>query len=124
MANRLLQQFTFSTEKMPVQLYMQVSFGSTGAPTLVQGSSFVSSIVRNSAGDYTITLRDAYNRLMGMDQRFLNTAAPAAPGMWIKSQAVATSKTIGIVFNAAGTPTDPASGENVYLIIFLKNSSV
>lgn len=124
MANRLLQQFTFSTEKMPVQLYAQVSFGAAGAPTLVQGNSFVQSITRNSAGNYTILLKDAYNRLMGVHHSFLNATAPASPGMYISAQSVSSAKTIGIIFNAAGTATDPGSGENVYLVIFLKNSSV
>lgn len=123
MANRLFQQFTFSSEKMPVNLYLQVSFGASGAPTIQNGGSFVSSVVRNSAGDYTINLVDAYNRLLGVQAVFVKSTAPSAPGMFVKANNV-TTKSLEVVFNAAGVATDPANGEVVLMVITVKNSSV
>ena len=123
MANRYFQQFIFSSEKMPVQLYLQVGFGAAGAPTIQQGSSFVSSVVRNSAGDYTVNLTDAYNRLLGVQHVFIKSTAPSSPAMFVKTNNV-TSKILGVVFNSAGTATDPANGEVVLMVISLKNSSV
>lgn len=127
MANRQLQQFTFSTENYPVFVYAQVNFAGSGVPTLAQGSRFISGIVRNSAGDYTLTFRDVWPRLMGVDHVFFSgSSAPASPGMWIKADATATAatRTMEVVFNIAGTATDPASGEKVYLVFKFKNSSV
>lgn len=124
MANRLFpSQFTFATERMPVNIYLQVSFGAVGAPTIQNGGSFVSSVVRNSAGDYTITLKDAYNRLLGVQATFINATAPASPGLFVKANNIQT-KSIEVVFNAAGTATDPGTGENVLMVISARNSSV
>lgn len=133
MANRYFNQFAWSLEKNPVHLWLRVNFGATGAPTLVTSagtpatpaSRGIKSIVRNSAGDYTITLQDAYAGFLSLDYSFFNTAAPAAPAMWVKTLAVTTlaTPTIEVVFNAAGTPTDPATGEQVNMHIVLKQST-
>lgn len=132
MANRRSYQFTFSSEPLPMHIFAQVTFGSSGAPTLNYGSSYISSITRNSAGDYTIVLRDLWNRLLGVSAVFNSgSSLPAAPLVNIKANNVATSsggsaKSLEIVFSDGDTPaaTDPASGEIVYLDIALKNSSV
>lgn len=107
-----------------MHIFAQITFGSTGAPTLNFGGSYITSVTRNSAGDYTFVMRDNWNRLLGVESRFNSgSSAPAAPGMWIKTNSI-TSGSLRIVFNSAGTATDPASGEIVYLDIVVKNSSV
>lgn len=134
MANRYFNQFQWSLEKNPVHLYATINFGASGAPTLVTSSGSpalpasrgVKSVVRNSAGDYTITLQDSYIAPVLMVKHVFNqTTAPAAPGMWIKAQSVGTlaGGTIELVFNSAGTATDPANGDSVLLNIILKQSS-
>lgn len=124
MANRRLNQFMFSNIPMPTKIFCQITFGSSGAPTLAANGNFVTGVTRNSAGDYTLTLGDAYNALVGIRHTFNSgSSAPASPAMWVRTNAV-TTKSLRIVFNAAGTPTDPASGEIVYLEISLRNSSV
>lgn len=121
-------QFNFSYSAKPVALRCSVSFGSSGAPTIVSGTGMgISSITRNSAGDYSIALSRAYNGLMHIKQVFNSgSSAPASPGMWIKtnSVAVAAAPLVRIVFNSAGTATDPASGEVVLLEILLNDSSL
>lgn len=130
MANRQFRsEFRFGFEAMPVSLFAKVTFGASGAPTLSNAGG-VKSITRNSAGDYSILLQDNYNRLMHLKHVYDETGnagtAPAAPGMFIKSNTVTSlsAPTLRVVLNSAGTPTDPASGEVILLEIVLSNSSV
>jgi len=137
MANRRFEQFQLSLEKKVVTLYMRVSFGAVGAPTLVVGplgqnfNKGIYSIVRNSAGNYTITFGalpypspDTYQRLLGWDYAFLETTTPAAPQSWVKNDNSAAGNIIVQFATAAGVATDPASGEVALLEITLSNSGV
>lgn len=128
MANRRLYQFTYSSQANPTQVWLKITFGSSGAPTLA-ANPYVASVTRNSAGDYTIVFSDVWNALLGASVVFNSgSSLPAAPVMSIKSNAVATaaSKSIEVVFECLDTPaaTDPASGEIAYICFVLKNSSV
>ena len=129
MANRRFgSQFRFGFERMPVSLFAKLTFGSSGAVTLTHGLG-IKSVVKNSTGDYTITLQDNYNSLMCVKHVYDETSnsgtAPLAPSMFIKNNAVtSTTPTIEIVLNSAGTATNPASGEILLLEIILNNSSV
>lgn len=125
MANRRLSQFFQSYQRVPVQCAAQVTFGTTGAPTLATNSLF-SAVTRNGAGDYTFTMRDKFNALLCVKHVFNSgSSAPAAPGMYIKTNSVsAASPLMRVIFNAAGTATDPASGEIVFLQFIFSNSSV
>lgn len=125
MANRMFPtQFIQSTESNPVRVHAQVTFGASGAPTLNFGSKYISGIVRNSAGNYTLTFTDVYNRLLGIDHIFNSgSSAPAAPQLYVKTNSLTTAsaKTINVIFANAGTATDPATSEIVYLTFNLKN---
>lgn len=126
MANRYLYQFRGSFEPGIVTIYGKISFGATGAPTLVSGQNRgISTIVRNSAGNYTITLMDSYVRTLGVSHNYLESTAPAAPALFMTADNVATlaTPTIIVVTNAAGTATDPANGDVMMIRIDLKNSS-
>ena len=128
MANRRLEQFTYSSERMPTHIFAKVTFGSSGAPTLT-ANPFITSCTRNSAGDYTFVFTDVWNALLGVSVVFdSGSSLPAAPAMNIQSNLVATaaSKSLEIVFSDLETPaaTDPASGEIAYLDFVMKNSSV
>lgn len=121
-------QFEYSYSAKAVVLRLSVSFAGSGAPTIVSGTGMgISGITRNSAGDYSIALSHAFAGLMGLSHVFNSgSAAPAAPGMYIKTNSVAVSAAplVRVVFNAAGTATDPASGEVVLLEILLNDSSL
>ena len=132
MANRFFNQFGLSLEKNPVSLWARVTFGGTGAPTLdAVNSKGIKSIVRNSAGNYTVTFgvgaaTDIYNRIFHVRHNFLlGSGTPAAPLMYTVSQAVASTGSLVIQFTAVDgtTATDPASGEEVWLEFKLKNST-
>lgn len=129
MANRRYQQFSWSNATMPVTIYAQVTFGAAGAPTLNKGTADISGIVRNSAGDYTLTFRQTYQQLLGLSCVFNSgSSLPTAPAMNIKANntATAATRTMNIVFSDLETPaaTDPASGEIVYLAFVFNNSSL
>lgn len=126
MANRYFNQFRLSLEKQVVDLFAKVTFGASGAPTLdALNSKGIKSIARTGAGAYTITLQDSYVRFLGIRHTAVSATAPTAPGAYVVSETVSSSTlpTVRIVFNAAGTATDPASGEVALIQIVLKNST-
>lgn len=111
-------------EKYTVKLYLKVAIGASGAPTIdsVQKKG-IASIAQNSTGDYTITLQDNYYRLLNVTCLVQNaTGIPAAMDMGLKDNSV-TSGSLGVVFSAAGSPTNPASGDSLFFEITLSNSS-
>lgn len=133
MANRYLKAFPQTFETKVVKIFGKVTFGASGAPTLdAVNSKGIVSITRNSAGIYTLvfgtkaSMLDVYYKILGLKHMFNSgSAAPAAPGLYIKANSVSTVGTcsLQIVFNAAGTATDPATGEIVYLEITLGDSN-
>ena len=120
-----------------VSVFGRVTFGATGAPTLdqtTQNSMGILSVVRNSAGNYTFTFGsntqlssvDTYFKLLSASAIFntVNTsAAPASPGFYITSNLISTTGKVTVQFNAAGTATDPASGEILHVRFDFRNSS-
>lgn len=133
MANRYTTQFTQTLEKKVIHVYGKVTFGATGAPTLVAAQSKgIVSVTRNNTGEYTFVfgtkagMLDVYNKLLMMRHVFNSgSSAPASPSCYIKTDSVATAGTcsLRVVFNSAGTATDPASGEAVHLEFIFKDST-
>lgn len=126
MANRYFNQFHFSTIPMYTSLFVKVSFGASGAPTLVTTGGFskgIASVSRTSAGVFVVTMSDTYNYLIGLKGTFVASAGPAAPTVNVKSESVASAKTVTLNTQAGGINTDPASGEVLLLEIELKNST-
>lgn len=128
MANRNFRsQFSYSWAAQAVTLRLHVDIGGTGAPTLTSGTGMgVTSITRNSAGDYSILLANNYSVLMGCQVMFHSGAsAPTAPLVNIESQAVSNLAAPILRLqcrNLSGVETDPASGEAMYIQITLNNS--
>jgi len=129
MANPVFRtnQFSYSFAQ-PEHLMAKISFGASGAPTIVANTGMgISSITRSSTGTYVITISHAYQGLLMLNHRFITTgSAPAASGLYISndSSSNGTAATITIVTNSSGTATDPASGEIMLLDIKLQKSSV
>jgi len=129
MANRYMNQFYNSLVKGKTALYGQFAVGATGAPTIsAVNSQGIRTIVRGTAGKYTITLQDTYYAFLWMDAKvLLASGLPAALGVCIVSQAVnnATTPTVVIQFvDAAGAAADIDSGATVYFKIDLNSVSV
>lgn len=132
MANRNFFQFPKAYQRDIVSSFPQVSFGASGAPTLISAvgginnamSKGIASISRLSAGKYRIVLQDNFGGLLMVRHVFQNATAPAAPGMYIvaDNSSNLANPTIDIQFNAAGTATDPGNGEVVLMEIISKNT--
>jgi len=133
MANRYKYQFNETYETKVVTLFGKVSFGATGAPTLVSGQNRgINSITRNSAGNYTVQFgtagnTDTYFRTLMVKQTFFDSSAPAAPLMFVTTDNASNFANPSVVVqftNTSGVSTDPGNGETVFLEISVKNSSV
>lgn len=133
MASRNFTQFRLTLEKRVVDLFAKVSFGASGAPTLLQGKGIVS-VTRLSAGQYTFVFGttahalDVYNHLNMITHLFDTSgtsAAPASPSMYLvsDSSSIVATCALTIQFNAASTATDPASGEIVHLCFTFGDST-
>jgi len=123
MANRTFNDAQ-SLEKEIKALFIKISIGASGAPTLVvPGSLGAASISRTSAGLYRLTLTDAFPYLMGFEGKLLASAAEDIH-FQLKAETVATTKLIDFYTLTGATATDPASGDILYLKIDLKNTSV
>lgn len=132
--NRIYTQFRYSLEKRVIELFGKVTIGAAGAPTLdAAASKGIASIVRNSVGNYTITLSDPYVKLLGFNSQVLLAAGSpgAAYGPVIRSEDVDGAKTIVVQYlgatSAADTTaaaTELASGSVVYFSAVLSGTSV
>ena len=135
MANRRFEQFQLSLEKKVVTLFMNVTIGASGAPTLTSPSGSnqnkgILSITRVSAGKYTIVFGsnaspspDTYQRLLSLHRNTLNATASAAPATIVTADN-SPSGSVTIQCLNGSSATDPASGEVMLLEIKLSNSGI
>lgn len=120
MANRTFNRRQ-ALEKEIKDIYAKVTVGSSGAPTLVSPVG-VASIVRNSAGNYTITLQDKYMALRFAQVSFLDDNAQDLRAQLI-AEDVASAKTVQFVCLTGASATDPQSGQTMFIKLELKNTS-
>lgn len=130
MANIYGRQFNQTLQPIVVSIFARIAIGAAGAPTLTTGKAKgVKSIVRNSAGNYTITFGNSsatqqYVSLLSTLATFQNATAPAAPLMFVAADAVGSAGTITIQFtNLSQVATDPGNGEVIKLCVDLSNST-
>lgn len=122
MANRGFHRIQ-ALEKEVKELYALITFGSSGAPTLTTGHG-ITSITRNSTGDYTLVLQDKYVSLKCVSGTFEKTTGEDIR-LQMKSETVsATTKAINFLTLTSASATDPSSGAKLYLRIDVKNTSV
>lgn len=122
MANRTYNRRQ-ALEKEVKDLYIKISIGASGAPSLVSGAAIgAASISRNSAGDYTLVLQDRYVALKYMDAILLDSAAEDIR-VQLKSEAINSSaKSVSFFTLTGATPTDPSNGAQILLKLELKNT--
>lgn len=131
--NRNTVRNTGTLEKAPVALYLNVTIGSTGAPTLntpkCQG---VYAMTRTGVGAYTIKLGlsatslDTYQRLLNLIVATLKSTAPANFGVYIvaDNSATATAPTVLIqLVDAAGAAVEASSGTVLLIKMELSNTT-
>lgn len=131
--NRSFHRFLGCLEIDVISLFGNAAIGATGACTLdTTNSKGISTIVRNSAGKYTVTLTEPVQKFLWADGIILDSAAddPTSAGVLVRifSQAVTNTTTPTVVFQfykaSDGTAVDPASGAIFYFKMELRNSSV
>lgn len=133
MANAYLAQFRYSYEKNVTDIFLNVTIGATGAPTLntsaLASSKGVVSITRNGVGEYTILLKQPWIKLLNCDATVQNATgigtSSAAIGIVSGGTNVSSvsAPTVQIQFSGAGAAVELASGSVVYLQITVSNSS-
>lgn len=81
-------------------------------------SGVASTVVRNSAGDYTITLADPVGAYVGFN---IDILAATAADLQPQLTAVSTSaKTVQFRVLTSATPTDGAAGVVIYIVMMIK----
>ena len=132
MANLKLRRDRGTLEIGIVELYSQVAVGAAGAPTMnIPRSKGIKSVVRNSAGNYTINLSDIYQYLMFLDYMIVLGAGGPSAGTNLNcvvradnSNSSATPAVQVEFLNSAGAAVDLASGCTVLFDLQFKNSLV
>lgn len=111
------------------------AFANTPLPILdTSKSKGIRSFTRTSTGLYVATfgigsptsVTDLYPRILDVDyMAYVTTGTPAAPLMFVVSQAVSSAGTVNLKFTAVDgtTLTDPACGEQIWLEFNLKNTT-
>jgi hypothetical protein len=115
-------------EKEVKSIFARVTIGASGAPTLTKGPGFAS-IARDSAGLYTVTLQDQYNRLMHVSITQLEADLEDLAFQVTADNTTTSTKTFQFVCKAydgdgAVAATDPSSGSILLIKVDLKNTTV
>lgn len=125
MANRYFKQFTesFDTNTVVVDGYGQVT-DSVGTISFTAAGG-VTSFVRNSTGNYTITLQDQYNILLNPD---LSIVMPSGTSVittvWKLLDPLVTKTFTFQCLNTSNAAVDPPPQAGFYFCFLLKNSGL
>lgn len=121
MANRHFHKMQ-ALEREMKKLYVKITIGATGAPTLV-GRLGIATIARTGAGDYRLVLEDKYVSLRGFKGSLLDPLSEDIV-FQLKAEDVDGAKTVDFFTNTAATATDPSNGATLLIELSLKNSGV
>jgi hypothetical protein len=125
---------TFYATKHPRQERVQVfgSFAPNGSSAVANANNegsgpngtSIFSVVRNSAGSFTVTMADGYRSIEGLIASIQIAAGlPSGAGIAITAK---TTNSFTLVYSVAGTPTDlaAAAGTKINFACQLNNSGV
>lgn len=122
MANRYFHKMQANVREAK-DIFAEAAIGASGAPTLTANSSpFVTTWVRNGAGDYTITLSDAYNAIISFSADLIDTTA--RDFTYQVHTRTAGTASIRFLCITTATATDPPNGGTLMVRITCKNSSL
>ena len=110
-----------SLERETHTVKMIVSIGAVGAPT-VDRAKGVATVVRNAAGDYTVTMRDKWFLLMGARVTLVDNTARDFT-FQAANDLLSTSKTVDVFALTGGVKTELPSGSKLLIELDLRNSS-
>lgn len=100
--------------------YVTISIGAAGAPTLTAGP-LGASIVRNSAGNYSLTIDDKYASLKSFRATLLSATAEDIR-FQLHSETVSTTQVVSFLCLTGATETDPSNGSVILIKMDLKNA--
>lgn len=131
MASRMYQQFQYTAERSPVQLFATIAVGSAGAVSAKKGYG-ISSVVKETAdGQYTIVLEDKFSRCLAVQAQVVHDSISGViavqtleiPANLQGAVAAGTGFKIQCV-DASGVAVNPESGAQLFVQIHVVNSSV
>lgn len=128
MANRAFRRVQAMQNELKI-LEGQFVVGSTGAVESVIGLG-ISDVTRNDVGNYTITLEDTYNRLLGFNAIVNFPTFSGVSSIQLASATgsiqfdFAAKEVTFACFDDAHSAADPAEGSTVIFSIFARNSTV
>lgn len=123
---------TYISGVLPI--FVKVSIGASGAPTLGTGAgagealgvtSVSGGTAASATGTYTFVLDGPVAKVLGASMIVQNAAGiPTVPFIGIKSFTAATN-TLVLVTSDADTPaaTDPVNGDVLFITLFVKNTA-
>lgn len=133
MANKYFSQFQYTYEKDTVTLYGQFNVGASGAVTAgtVKGGGLSAVVKESTAGQYSITLSDFFQRLLYVEAINVDDAVSAWGSVAILEDPSAlqtdfkADKTFKIQLqDYAGAAVNPTSGAQIRLKITCRNTTV
>lgn len=108
----------------PVRLWCHVTIGAAGAVGAVAGRG-INTVTHTAAGRYQVVLDDAYRGLLNLGGIVECAANNVDIYVQLEGQAVNTAGggTIDIRTKTGAASTDPANGDDIWLVIDLMNSA-
>ena len=112
-------------EDGPTALYLKLTVGATGAVSATSGFGLAATnpIVRNSAGNYTITLDRAYKKLLSLHHTTI-LASPQGLTLTVTADNITASGALTVEFSLDGVATDPSSGALVIFEVLLADTAL
>ena len=106
-----------------VTLDGELVFGASsavGSTTYFPGGTFT----KNAAGDWSLTLADTYNKLVGFSAIYnINSATPADLVPQVYSNTVGTTNIIKFKLLTGTVATDPGNGASLFVSVDLRRGS-
>jgi hypothetical protein len=133
MANKYLNQFQYTYEKDTVTLYGEFTVGASGAVTAntVKGGGLSGVVKESTAGQYSITLSDYFQRILFVEALNVDDAVSAWASVAVLEDPSAlqtdfkADKTFKIQLqDYAGAAVNATSGAQIKLKITCRNTTV
>ena len=131
MANRLYQQFQYTAERSPVELFATIAIGSSGAVSAVKGYGVESVVKEATAGQYSIGLEDKFTRCLKVAVQVVHDSISAVQAVQVleipanlQGAVVAGTGFKIQCIDKDGLAVNPESAAQLFVQLHVVNSSV
>ncbi len=121
MGRHTYQPAPLSRVRGMVKLNVKVDIVAAGVPTL-QRAHAITSIVRNGAGNYTITLLEKFKKIMGLN--VMQIAVIQDMRFQILSETVAANGEFVLSCQVGGVETDPVNPSTLLIDVLVQDTDV